>query len=148
MQGGMCRLLSAAALAALLGCATPGPSTAPQGSDAPVAPPRSVFLDAAAVRALYAGPHREEGVVLHGSHEGAPWTKWTKRDGTVELLAGHGLFADTGTLAIRGNTACWRWAHIDGGKESCLHLARVGADEYVTYDPDGSEGSHFRIVPQ
>jgi hypothetical protein len=140
--------LSAAAVAALLGCVTPSPSIAPQGSGTSAAPPHPAFLDAAAVRALYAVPHREEGVVLHGSHKGAPWTKWIKQDGTVALLAGHGLFTDTGTLAIRGNTACWKWVQIDGGKESCVQLVRVGADEYVTYDGDGSEGSHFHIVPQ
>jgi hypothetical protein len=100
------------------------------------------------VRALYAVPHREDGVVLQGSHKGAPWTRWTKQDGTVSLLAGHGLFTDTGKLAIRGNTACWKWASIDDGKESCTLLVRVGANEYVTYDGDGSKGSDFHIVPQ
>ena len=111
-------------------------------------PPHAAFLDAAAVRALYAVPHREDGVVLQGSHKGAPWTRWIKQDGTVSLLAGHGLFTDTGKLAIRGNTACWKWASIDDGKESCTRLVRVGANEYVTYDGDGSKGSDVHIVPQ
>jgi hypothetical protein len=148
MRQQLCRLLSAVVAAALLGCAATSPSITPQVSDTSAAPPHAAFLDAAAVRALYAVPHREDGVVLQGSHKGALWTRWTKQDGTVSLLAGHGLFTDTGKLAIRGNTACWKWASIDDGKESCTQLVRVGANEYVTYDGDGSKGSDFHIVPK
>jgi hypothetical protein len=148
MRQQSCRLLSAVVAATLLGCATTSPSIKPQASDTSAAPPHAAFLDAAAMRALYAVPHREDGMVLQGSHKGAPWTRWTKRDGTVSLLAGHGLFTDTGKLAIRGNTACWKWASIDDGKESCTQLVRVGAHEYVTYNGDGSKGSDFHIVAE
>jgi hypothetical protein len=112
-----------------------------------VATGRPAPIDAAALEALYGAPHREDGTVLHGSHEGAQWTKWAKPDGSMELLAGHGLFADTGKFVIRGNAICTAWGHIDQGRENCVHLAHVGDNEYVTYDDDGSEGSRFKVMP-
>jgi hypothetical protein len=148
MRRQLCRLLSAAVTVALVGCATTTASIIPQSSETSARPAHGAFLDAAAVRALYAVPHREDGVVLQGSHKGASWTRWTKQDGTVSLVAGHGLFTDTGRIAVRGNAACWKWASIDEGKESCTQLMRVGADEYVAFDGDGSKGSDFHIVPQ
>ncbi len=138
-------LLAVSAVAALLGCAAPqtgGPPT--QTTDASTVP---TPIDEASVRALYAVPHREEGTVMHGAHAGAQWTKWTKPDGSVELLAGHGLFADTGKFVIRGNAVCSTWGFIDGGKEQCVHLVRVGPDEYVAYGDDRLEGSRFKVGP-
>jgi hypothetical protein len=142
------RLLAFAAVAALLGCAnlqTPAPP--PQAAAAPPAAKPATPIDAAAVQTIYAVPHREDGIVLHGSHEGAEWTKWTKPDGSVELVAGHGMFADTGKYVIHGNMICTAWGHINGGKQGCERLVRVSPDEYVTYDDDGSEGSRFKVGP-
>ena len=134
------RLLPVAAVATLIGCTdliTPVP---------PEAPAQPAQLDATAIQAIYALPHREDGTVMHGSHAGASWTKWTKSDGSLELLAGHGMFADTGKFVIRGNAVCSKWGIIDGGKEHCVHLARIGTDEYMTYGEDGVEGSRFKVT--
>lgn len=139
------RLSAIAALALLLGCAQ-----SPVLSTAAIPPPPSsdpTPITAQAVHALYAVPHREDGTVLDGDHKGAQWTKWAKPDGSMELLAGHGMFADSGKYVIRGNMICTKWGFIDGGRESCVHLVRVSVDEYVTYSPDGSEGSRFKIGP-
>lgn len=104
-------------------------------------------IDASALQALYAEPHREDGVVLHGEHAGAHWTRWTKPDGSLQLTAAHGLFADTGTFTLRGNALCSRWEHIDTGQENCVHLVRVGPDRYTSYDNAGVEGSTFQVSP-
>ncbi len=101
----------------------------------------------AALEALYAAPHREDGTVMHGSHQGAQWTKWAKPDGSMELLAGHGLFADTGKFVVRGDMVCTRWGIIDHGKEGCEHVVQVGANEYMTVGTDGVEGSKFKVLP-
>jgi hypothetical protein len=123
------------------------PSGTPSASLAAVRPAVPPPMPAADVLALYATPHREEGTVMHGSHEGAHWTKWAKPDGSMELLAGHGLFADTGKFVIRGNMICTTWGHIDDGHENCVHLVQVSSGEYVTYGTDGKEGSRFEIQP-
>jgi len=138
-------LIASASTAALLGCANVQP---PPIISQLTGPPAPTPLDDAALRALYSEPHREDGTVMHGSHQGAQWTKWTKPDGGLELLAGHGLFADSGKYEIRGNTICSRWSHIDSGKESCMQVIQVSADEYVTVGSDGKEGSRFHVVPQ
>jgi hypothetical protein len=145
MMRGAWHALALSAAAALLGCADLQQVVAPaQTTDTATLP---APIDAAAVRALYAAPHREDGTVMHGSHEGAQWTKWTKPDGSLELLAGHGLFADTGRFVIRGNALCSTWGHIDGSKEHCVHLVQIGPDEYVTYGDDREEGSRFKVRP-
>jgi hypothetical protein len=135
------------ATTALLGCAELHPSGPTTAAADPAVSAQPAPIDPAAVQALYAVPHREEGTVLHGSHQGAQWTKWAKPDGSLELLAGHGLFADTGKFVIRGNMLCSTWGHIDGGHEHCVQLVRVSADEYVTYAEDGTEGSRFQVRP-
>jgi hypothetical protein len=135
--------ISFVAVAMLIGCAAPQPS--PPAEQAAAAAGQAVALGAADVHALYGSPHQEDGVVLHGAHAGAHWTKWTKPDGTVELTAAHGLFTDKGRFVIRGNEVCYTWQHIDGGRQTCVHLAKVGADEYLSYASDGTEGSRFRV---
>jgi hypothetical protein len=138
------RIIALASVTALLGCAEPKIFTvvSPPGQ-----PPQPEPLDDAALRALYASPHREDGTVIAGSHQGAQWTKWTKPDGGLELLAGHGLFADSGTYEIRDNMICSKWSHIDGGKESCMRVIQVSSDEYMTLGTDGKQGSRFHIAP-
>lgn len=124
------------------GCAGPqsqGATAEPEAQGTP--------LSMAEVRALYAAPHREDGVVLNGAHAGAHWTKWWKPDGSIELSAAHGMFADTGTYAIRGDAVCARWSHIDHGHESCMRIFKSGTDTYTTIDPDGRPGSRFRVRP-
>lgn len=116
--------------------------------DAPTPAAQPATMDGAALRALYGTPHREEGVVLSGSHVGAPWTRWVRSNGAADLTAGHGLFADTGHYAVRDDTVCWTWGHIDKGRENCMRLARIGPDTYVSYDPDGSQGSRFSVFAQ
>ncbi len=138
LRTGAAFVLAAAALAG--GCSAlqrPAATAAAHGTP----------VDAAALRALYAAPHREDGVVLHGDHAGAHWIKWTKPDGSLEISAGHGLFADTGTFVVRGDTVCARWSHIDDGHENCMHLVRTGPDTYTSVDPDGVPGSSFRVRP-
>ena len=142
------RFLPLIAFAALLGCAELGtPAPTPEAAATPPSPAKAAPIDAVALHAIYAVSHREDGTVMHGSHEGAEWTKWAKPDGHMELLAGHGMFADSGKYVIRGNAICTAWGHIDGGKEACAHLVRVSPDEYVTYGDDGSEGSRFKVGP-
>ncbi len=121
--------------AGVAGCSTPPPAA----TGAP--------LGAAEIAALYAAPHREDGVVVGGAHVGAHWTKWTKPDGSMELSAAHGLFADSGTFVLRGNAVCARWEQIDHGRENCMHLVRSGPDEYTTIGPDGQPGSRFKVKP-
>jgi hypothetical protein len=139
------RMLPFIAATALLGCAQGHPSSEVASVSAQPANPSPIA--AAAVQALYAVPHREDGTVMQGSHQGAHWIRWAKPDGSLELLAAHGLFADSGKYVIRGNALCMTWGHIDEGKESCVHLVQVSADEYVTYGTDGSQGSRFRVGP-
>ena len=140
-----------AAAAMLAGCGAPGnagraPATA--GTEAALsAHPAVRDLDRAALQALYATPHREDGTVLAGAHAGAHWTKWTKPDGSAELSAAHGLFADSGKYVIRADRVCWRWSQIDSGRETCMRVMKVGDNEYKTFAPDGSEGSRFRVGP-
>jgi hypothetical protein len=136
------RFLPFVVMSALLGCAELQSAADPPGAAAAPTP-----IDAKALQVLYATPHREDGMVLHGSHQGAEWTKWAKPNGHMELLAGHGLFADTGKYTLRGNRICTAWGHIDAGKEGCETLVLVGTDEYVTYGSTGSEGSRFKVRP-
>lgn len=143
--------LALAAVAVLAGCGAPGGAgraPATQGTAAPLPSmhPPARDLDQAALQALYATPHREDGIVLAGAHAGAHWTKWTKPDGSAELSAAHGLFADSGKYAIRDDRVCWRWSQIDAGKETCMRVMKVGDNEYKTLAPDGSEGSSFRVA--
>jgi hypothetical protein len=137
------RVVAFTAVILPLGCALPPPAPAPTAGP----PPPPAPMDAEAVRALYAAAHREEGTVMHGAHQGAQWTKWAKPDGSMELLAGHGLFADTGRFAIRGNMICTSWGIIDHGREGCERLVQVGDNEYMTYGMDGVEGSKFKVLP-
>jgi hypothetical protein len=140
-------LLPVAALTALLGCAGPPPAAPPPLAPAATRVVLPSPISAVALRAIYAVPHREEGTVLLGAHRGAKWTKWTKPDGGLELLAGHGMFADSGKFVIRGNMICSTWGIIDSGRENCVHLVQVADDEYVSYGADGLEGSRFKIMP-
>jgi hypothetical protein len=127
-----------AATAALLGCAGPQPAATPQQAAAtPLGP--------AEVQALYATPHREDGVVVEGPHAGTHWTKWANPDGTLKLSAAHGLFTDTGSYVVRGNQLCVTWQQIDSGKSTCLHVARIGANEYANVLPNGTETSTFKV---
>lgn len=135
--------LAFAAVAALIGCSASG--TSPRADRASSASSRSTPGGAAEVQALYGTAHREDGVVLQGDHAGAHWTKWAAPDGTLRLSAGHGLFTDTGKFVLRGNEICSTWAHIDAGKENCVRPVKIGADEYATYLPDGSENATFRV---
>ena len=130
------------AMMGLAGCAA---SPAPPSADPPVAA-LGKPLDAQAVAALYRAPHREDGVVLTGAHQGAHWTKWTKPDGSLELSAAHGLFADSGHFVLRGNSVCARWSQIDHGRENCMHLVQDGPGEYTSIGPDGKPGSRFKVV--
>ncbi len=100
----------------------------------------------AEIKALYHAPHRENGVVLSGAHAGAHWTKWTKPDGTMELSAAHGLFADSGKYVVKGDQVCATWSHIDKGKQNCMHLLKDGANDYITVQADGSQGSRFSVT--
>ena len=104
-------------------------------------------VDAAALRALYAAPHREDGVVIAGAHAGARWIKWTKPDGSIELSAAHGMFADTGKFELKDDAVCASWAHIDNGRETCMRLFRSGPDSYTSITLDGKPGSRFRVRP-
>lgn len=137
-RGGM-----AMALIGLAGCAAAPSSPKPRTDPAAAAlgPP----LTAHAIAALYGEPHREDGVVLTGAHQGAHWTKWTKPDGSLELSAAHGLFADTGHFVLRGNRVCARWSQIDHGHENCMHLVKDGPDEYTSIGSDGRPGSRFKV---
>ena len=117
-------VFAAASLAG--GCAAPQRQAATAAQGAPIG--------AAELRALYAAPHREDGVVLHGAHAGAHWIKWSKPDGSLELSAGHGLFADTGQYVVRGDTVCARWAHIDKGRENCMYLVKIAPDTYTSVE--------------
>lgn len=142
--------LALAAVAVLAGCGAPRPAghaPATQGSAETPRPTGPAVLDRAALQALYATPHREDGTVLAGAHAGAHWTKWTKPDGSAELSAAHGLFADSGKYVIRADRVCWRWSQIDSGRETCMRVMKVGDNEYKTLAPDGSEGSRFRVGP-
>jgi hypothetical protein len=130
--------LTAACIAAA--CATPQPAARTSGADA--AP-----VDATQLAALYAAPHREDGVVLSGAHAGAHWIKWAKPDGSLELSAAHGLFADSGRFVLKGDQVCAQWSHIDNGRETCMHLVKTGADTYTSYDTGGQAGSRFRVRP-
>jgi hypothetical protein len=142
------RLLPFVAAGALFGCAEVQTSSQPAAMLAVAAPhPPAAAIDAATLQAMYAVPHREDGTVMHGSHEGAQWTKWAKPDGSMELLAGHGLFADSGKYVIRGNLLCTTWGHIDSGHENCVRLVQISTDEYMTYGTDGTEGSRFEVHP-
>lgn len=147
-----------AALAALVGGAAPRPAeNASAGTVRVSAQPVSVsvqpaslssgpaLLGAAELRALYAEAHREDGVVVSGAHVGARWIKWVKPDGSLELSAAHGLFADTGRFTVKSNEVCSQWEHIDDGKEACVHLVKVGPGKYTSYDADGAPGSTFRV---
>jgi len=125
---------------ALIGCA--GQSAPPTVATAATGTP----VDAQALATLYATPHRENGVVLGGAHEGTQWVKWAKPDGSLELSAAHGLFADTGHFVLRGDEVCARWTEIDHGREACMHLVKDGPDEYTSVGPDGKPGSHFTVV--
>ncbi len=140
-------LCALAAVTVLAGCASPGTRGRAPSAQGNAAPARPAVLDKAALLALYATPHREDGTVLAGAHAGAHWTKWTKPDGSAELSAAHGLFADSGRFAIRDNRVCWRWSQIDSGRETCMRVMKVGDNEYKTFAPDGSEGSSFRVAP-
>ena len=135
------------AMMGLAGCAASTPS-AP--ADPPAASPAASLgkpLDAGAVAALYGAPHREDGVVLSGAHQGAHWTKWIRPDGSLELSAAHGLFADSGRFVLRGNVVCARWEQIDHGRENCMHLVQDGPDEYTSIGADGQPGSRFKVEP-
>ncbi len=101
----------------------------------------------AELRALYAMPHREDGVVITGPHAGAQWTKWTKPDGSIELSAAHGMFADSGKFVLKDDAVCASWAHIDEGRETCMRLTRTGPDSYTSTTLDGQPGSRFRVRP-
>jgi hypothetical protein len=130
----------------LAGCTPPQPPASSPVASLPPAPTSGhpELLGVTAIQALYSVPHREDGVVLHG-RVGAKWTKWIAPDGSLRLSAGGGMFTDTGRLAIVGNEVCATWTHIDGGKTSCMHLAKVGPNTYVSYDAEGLEGSKFHI---
>jgi curli biogenesis system outer membrane secretion channel CsgG len=139
-----------AAAAALAGCAgSPSSSTSAIAADNAASPAKAAAapVGAEVVRTLYASPHREDGVVLDGAHAGAHFTKWAKPDGSLELSAAHGLFADTGKFIVKGNEVCSSWEHIDNGRQGCVQLMKVGTNEYVTLRPDGSEGTRFRVSP-
>ncbi len=103
------------------------------------------MLGNSSLQSLYGTAHREDGVVLHGSHVGARWTKWVKPDGSMQLLAGAGLFTDTGRVVVVGDTVCSTWQHIDGGKTSCMRVGRIAVDTYVSYGADQVSGSRFRV---
>jgi len=137
-----CTGLAVAALTGLLGCAGQPPAPKPATAGAHGAP-----MDAQALAALYAAPHRENGVVLGGAHQGTHWVKWTKPDGSLELSAAHGLFADTGHYVLRGNQLCARWTQIDHGRENCMHLIEDGPGQYTSIGADGRPGSRFTVVP-
>lgn len=85
--------------------------------------------------------------MLRGSHTGAHWTKWTKPDGTLRILAGGGVFTDHGRYDIDGDQLCATWRTIDAGRRICMHVGRDGPGSYVTYDLQGFEGSRFRVSP-
>lgn len=133
--------LALAPLVVLAGCATP-PPPAPVASAAPP----SQMLTNAELLALYGTQHREDGVVLHGGHVGAHWTKWVSPDGSLRLSAGAGLFTDTGHLVVQGDRVCSTWTHIDDGKQACMRVAKVAAGSYVTYGPNGVSASSFRVT--
>ena len=123
---------------------TPAPSQ-PGKPGAAAAPGTPVGV--AELQALYAAPHREDGVVLAGAHAGARWIKWTKPDGSIELSAAHGMFADTGKFVLKDDAVCASWAHIDNGRETCMHLFRTGPDSYTSITLDGNPGSRFSVRP-
>lgn len=133
------RVLAIAAAAALAGCA--GPPAPPAGAAA------GGPIGATELRALYATAHREDGVVLHGAHAGARWTKWARPDGSLELSAAHGLFADTGRYVLKGDQICSSWSQIDDGRQICMRLRRTGPDTYVSVEANGNEGSRFKVGP-
>lgn len=139
-----------AAIAVLGACAGQPPARTAAFSAAPAASSpaaaHEALVDATLIHTLYSSPHREDGVVLGGAHAGAHWTKWTKPDGTMELTAAHGLFADSGKFIVKGDEICASWEHIDQGRQTCMRLVKEGANEYVTVMPDGSQGSRFRVV--
>jgi hypothetical protein len=113
-------------------------------AEAPVQP--EVLMPARAVGALYKTLHREDGVVLAGSHAGKRWVKWVSADGTLRLSAAHGMFRDDGKLRVDGNEVCSTWEHIDKGQTACMRLTEVAPDTYVTVDSQGTEVSRFRVT--
>jgi hypothetical protein len=135
-------------VAAVAGCTSLAPTPPPVASGPPAAPPANAArIGPDALHALYATSHKEEGVVLQGAHAGAHWTKWTNPNGSMQLEAAHGVFTDTGHYALHGDMICQRWTVIESGKEGCDYLVQVGADEYVSYQADGSEGSRIKMMP-
>lgn len=145
-MGGRLGVAVALAVALIGGCTRAG--TSGQPSDPAVAATRGgTPVSPSALHALYSQPHREDGVVLSGAHAGAHWIKWTKPDGSLELSAAHGLFADTGHYVLKNDAVCARWSHIDDGHENCMRLVKTGADSYVSLGSDGKPGSSFHVRP-
>ena len=137
--------LALAAACVVAACATPQRAAPPPAGQQ--AAQSAVPVDATQLAALYAAPHREDGVVLSGAHAGAHWIKWAKPDGSLELSAAHGLFADSGHFVLKGNQVCAHWSQIDQGHETCMYLVRIGADTYTSYDTMGRPGSRFHVRP-
>jgi hypothetical protein len=135
--------LALAGACALAGCSGPasGPGSATASAAGQITP-----MGAEEVFSLYARPHREDGVVIQGDHAGAHWTKWADPNGTLKLTAAHGMFTDTGRFVLKGNEVCFTWQSIDDGKTNCMHVARIGADEYANLTPAGAEMSTFRVL--
>jgi len=128
---------------AMTGCADRASS--PQATaSSPSAPQGS--LGPAQLKALYDTPHREDGVVLRGEHEGKSWTKWIGPDGTVRLSAAHGMFTDTGRVRVDGNQVCSTWEHIDKGRTACMRLTEVAPNTFVAIDHDGNQASRFNVT--
>jgi hypothetical protein len=134
-------------VAAVAGCTSLAPTPPPVVGGAPSPPPTSARIGPDGLHALYATSHKEEGTVLQGAHVGAHWTKWTNPNGSMQLVAAHGVFTDSGHYVLRGDMICSRWTVIESGKEGCDYLVRVGDDEYVSYQPDGSQGSRIKMMP-
>ncbi len=138
----MVALGATAALGACSMFASPGSPSAAASSSSGL-----VQLRPAEMQKLYSTAHREDGVVSPGRpHAGAHWTRSINPDGAMTLVAGGGVFTDTGRFVIRGDTFCIAWTIIDSGKQTCYHFVKTGENAYAMYLPDGSQTSTFKVT--
>jgi hypothetical protein len=130
---------------AMTGCAD-RTSSSQASASSPPAHGEQAALNPAQLKALYDTPHREDGVVLKGEHEGKHWIKWIGPDGTLRLSAAHGMYTDAGRVRVDGNQVCSTWDHIDKGRTACMRLTEVAPNTYVAVDHDGNQASQFNVT--
>jgi len=115
------RLLAAAALATLLGCATP--DKVPQE-------PGPAFLTADELKSLLS-----ETLKMRFTAETVRGTGFVAKDGTAQFDWGTG--GVRGTWRIVGNQYCSTYAQVRRGYETCYNLQKTGPGSYQLFFTDG-----------